>query len=262
MKLPKTALVLSAGGLFGAYQAGVWKVLSGVFRPDVVVGASAGAVNGWAIAGGCDPEDLIGVWLDPGMVRMFHRIRWWPPWNGLFDPRPMEEAIRRFLAKYQPRVEIGVVGVQVPGLHRRLFRGEEIGFEHLAASCAIPGGFPLRRIEGKLYTDGGVLGALPLWAAVAMGATRVVAVNVLEIPPSRTLRGAMRVAQALAPRAPGLPADLECLTITPSRRLGSVRDALRWKRDLVESWIELGMEDAARAWAESPALNPIPQPLP
>lgn len=242
--MSKTALVLSAGGLFGAYQAGVWKVLSGVFHPDVVVGASAGAVNGWAIAGGCDPEDLVRLWLNPEMVSMFHRVRWWPPWRGLFDVRPLEEAIRRMLAKYRPRVEIGIVGVEVPKLRRRLFRGEEIGFLHLAASCAIPGGFPPRRIDGKLYADGGVLGALPLWAAAAMGAERVVAVNVLEIPPSKALRGAMRVAQAIAPRAPLLPPDLECLTITPSRRLGSVRDALCWKRDLVESWIELGMEDA------------------
>jgi NTE family protein len=231
--------------MFGAYQAGVWKVLSGVLHPDVVVGASAGAVNAWAIAGGCDPEDLMGVSLDPEMASMFHRVRWWPPWRGLFDARPMEEAIRRTLAKYQPRIEIGITGVELPGLRRRLFRGEEIGFLQLAASCAVPGGFPPRRIDGKLYTDGGVLGALPLWAAAEMGAKRAVAVNVLEIPPSRTLRCAVRVAQALGPRAPSA-ADVECVTISPSRRLGSVRDALSWKRERVESWIELGMEDAVR----------------
>ncbi len=50
-----SALVLSAGGMFGAYQAGVWNVLSQRFQPDMVVGTSAGALNGWAIASGCSP---------------------------------------------------------------------------------------------------------------------------------------------------------------------------------------------------------------
>ena len=30
----KTALVLSAGGMFGAYQAGAWREVSSSFRPD------------------------------------------------------------------------------------------------------------------------------------------------------------------------------------------------------------------------------------
>ena len=34
--MAKTALVLSAGGMFGAYQAGVWKVLADHFQPAAV----------------------------------------------------------------------------------------------------------------------------------------------------------------------------------------------------------------------------------
>ena len=45
-----TALVLSAGGMFGAYQAGAWKALAPELSPDLVVGTSAGSLNGWAIA--------------------------------------------------------------------------------------------------------------------------------------------------------------------------------------------------------------------
>ena len=41
-----TALVLSAGGMYGAYQAGAWRVLAERFQPDLIVGASIGAVNG------------------------------------------------------------------------------------------------------------------------------------------------------------------------------------------------------------------------
>ena len=47
--------------MFGAYQAGVWKALSGKFAPDIVVGASIGAFNGWYVASGAG--------ADPGACR-------------------------------------------------------------------------------------------------------------------------------------------------------------------------------------------------
>ena len=62
----KTALVLSAGGMFGAYQAGVWQALSPVFRPDMVIGCSVGSINGALIAGSAPErrlDALRGYWL-------------------------------------------------------------------------------------------------------------------------------------------------------------------------------------------------------
>src|SRR6266540_2616244 len=59
----KTALVLSAGGMFGAYQAGAWSVLSEVVKPDLVIGASIGSLNGWLIAGGSSAAELEQRWL-------------------------------------------------------------------------------------------------------------------------------------------------------------------------------------------------------
>src|ERR1039458_9129711 len=80
------ALVLSAGGMFGAYQAGAWNVLSQRFQPDMVVGTSVGALNGWAIAGGCSPAALVAMWRDPataGVMRLRFPLL---PWNGWIDP--------------------------------------------------------------------------------------------------------------------------------------------------------------------------------
>ena len=75
------ALVLSAGGMFGAYQAGAWKVLTGSFQPDFIVGASAGALNAWAIAGGCSPAELCDSWTDPASADLMH-LRMPPlPWR-------------------------------------------------------------------------------------------------------------------------------------------------------------------------------------
>lgn len=59
------ALVLSGGGLFGAWQAGAWSVLSREFEPELIVGASIGSVNGYLIACGVGPEELMGLWRDP-----------------------------------------------------------------------------------------------------------------------------------------------------------------------------------------------------
>ena len=80
----KTALVLSAGGSFGAYQVGVWKELEKFFRPDIVIGTSIGAVLGY-----------FGKWIDILGVRfveiwasipVLYTIMMHPPKNA---PNPM-----------------------------------------------------------------------------------------------------------------------------------------------------------------------------
>ncbi|HTS62908.1 MAG TPA: patatin-like phospholipase family protein, partial [Candidatus Acidoferrales bacterium] len=115
---------------------------------------------------------------------------------------------------------------------------------HLAATCSIPGLFPAVPIDGRRYVDGGLMGALPLWAAEEMGATHAVGINCLHGLPFRVLRAVTR------PRGPS--SALQVSTIQPSERLGSLHDAVRWSRPLVERWIELGMRDGLR-WLESGA---------
>jgi hypothetical protein len=88
----KTALVLSAGGMFGAYQAGAWRAMAEQFEPDIVVGASVGALNGWSIAAGCSPERLIEAWRDPAAgnaLRLYPNAGWR---NGWFDPATAGES--------------------------------------------------------------------------------------------------------------------------------------------------------------------------
>jgi NTE family protein len=242
----KSALVLSAGGMFGAYQAGVWKVLAQRLRPDVVVGASAGALNAWAIAGGAAPADLIDYWLAPECASLASFRFLQAPWRGVFDARPLHARIRRLWEAYRPQLEIGVVATEIPRLRPRLFRGPEIEWRHLAASTAVLACYPQVRIEGRIYSDGGLLEALPLWAAARMGATRIVAVNVLALAPSRLAGWAVRRFRTLAPAPPAAPAELEVIVISPSRPLGSLREAVFWSRDAVERCLEMGEHDAAQ----------------
>jgi predicted acylesterase/phospholipase RssA len=76
------ALVLSAGGMFGAYQAGAWNVLSKRFQPDLVAGTSVGAINGWAIAGGCSAADLLAMWREPATGHLMRLRVPFAPWKG------------------------------------------------------------------------------------------------------------------------------------------------------------------------------------
>ena len=245
---PKKALVLSAGGMFAAYQAGAWEVLSAHFSPDIVVGASAGALNAWAVAGGARPSELRELWLDPACAELAVVRGLRPPWLGVFDPAPLDARIEALWRAYRPRVEIGIVAVELRSLRPRLFRNDEITWRHLAASCAVPLCYRPIRLGTGLYVDGGLLEALPLWAAAEMGARGIVAIDVFDRAPASPLRGALvRAGRSLLPRPPRPPGDVKVHRIVPSENLGSARKAVFWQPATVQRWIALGREDAARA---------------
>lgn len=227
-----TALVFSAGGMFGAWQVGVWKVLHTRMQPDMIIGASAGAWNAWAVAGGCTIESLAELWMDPSVGSILQ-----PLWR----PRPelLRETARELFARFQPRTRYGLTVVEVPRMKPVLVRDADVTPLHLAATASIPLMFPPVRIDGKLYVDGGLVGALPLWAAEKMGATRVIALNVLTTLPFRALRTVIR-----PPRA---SRTLEVILLEPSTPLGTVRAAATWSAADIERWIKLGEQDATRA---------------
>jgi len=231
-----TALVLSAGGYYAAWEVGVWKALRERVAIDMVVGASAGAWNGWAIAGGVTPDELTADWLDPASARI---LEWRPRLTGLLDPEALYRKSRGLFARCRPRIPFGLTVVEVPRLQPRLVRDSEINERYLAASCSIPLCFPPVPVDGKHYVDGGLLGALPLWAAEAMGATRAIAVNALDHPLFRAVH------KVLDRRQPS-PA-LEVVRIDPSAPLGPLRDAMVWKRETIERWLALGERDGLRA---------------
>ncbi|HTT65231.1 MAG TPA: patatin-like phospholipase family protein [Bryobacteraceae bacterium] len=242
----KTALVLSAGGMFGAYQVGAWRELSGYFQPDLVVGTSVGALNGWAIAAACAPEELMRLWTSESAGAFLRLRKPLLPWRSLFDPVIFSQQVRDLASAFKPRIPVGIVLADVLRRRPRLVQGGEIEWQHLAAACAIPGGLPPVRIEGRWYVDGGLLSVLPLWAAREMGATRAIAINALPALPSRVLRAGVKAYRALSPQASAPAAPEEVITIAPGAALGSLRDTARWSRETVSRWIEQGAEDARR----------------
>ena len=240
-----TALVLSAGGMYGAYQAGAWKVLAELFQPDLIVGASIGAVNGWAIAGGCEPDELIRRWLN---LEEAAHYRWKIPsgvFGGVLDSRPLQRAIRHIYESYQPRIEFAMVVTDLVRLRPRIVPGCEVTWQHLVATTAIVGIFDQVRLGGKLTSDGGLLSAVPLWAAAELGARKAVVIDVLPEPPgivAKTFVGAMRM---LSPFRAIVPPGMEVIRIAPRALLGPPLESLYWSHRNAAKWILQGQEDAS-----------------
>jgi len=228
--------------MFGAWQAGVWRALASRLRPDLVIGSSAGALNGWAIASGVAPDELIQAWLDPAVADV-NRPRFFPTF---LDPKPLRRTARELFDRYRPRVTFATTLVEVPRLRPRLVRDTEMTWRHLVGACSIPVVLPPVRVDGHWYVDGGLLGTLPLWAAAELGATHAVAVDALPMMPSRVVRAAAGMAHRLgSPRRP--PEGLTVTLIRPSSALGTLREAVYWNPANARRWAESGERDAERS---------------
>jgi NTE family protein len=249
----KTALVLSAGGMFGAYQAGVWKALEPVLRPDAVVGCSIGSINGWAIASGIQPDELIRSWLDPESAALMTRRGRLRPWRAIFDPGPLEKMVQELTSSYTPRVPFALAVTRLPQLRIEIIETPNLTWRHILASCAVPVGYPPVRIDGRLYCDGGFLSVMPVWAAQRYGVDRAIAVNVLPSAPLNALRATVRMVRLLAPREPEVM-GLEVIRLGPERMLGTFHDAITWDAGNMRRWIDRGQADG-EALVRSPEFT-------
>lgn len=223
------ALVLSGGGMFGAWQAGAWSALATRFQPGLIVGCSVGAVNGYAIAAGASPQRLLELWRDPQRASF----------------RNLERNLRE-LTSHPLKQRLAITVTDLVRMQVRIYCDGEIGCRHLAASCAVPGLRLPVRLDGRWCADGGLLNALPLWVAAELGATAALGLHVLPEFPSRLLQPAVDAFRKVCGHQPRLPDGFRVETLTPSERLGSLCDAVAWKRANIERWIALGARDAER----------------
>jgi NTE family protein len=226
------ALVLSGGGLFGAWQAGAWTALEHTIAPGLVVGASAGALNAAVIASGAPSERLRELWLNPVFAQL----------------GKLAAHVRDMAEDYQPRIPLAVTVTRLWSLRPEVVTGSELRWQHVAASCAIPFVMSPVRIGDHLYCDGGFRNSLPIWAAVELGARRILALSAAPVFPSWWLRPAIAAFRKVALYEPPVPAGVRVEILQPSERLGSVADMYRWKRDRIERMLDIGARDAA-SWS-------------
>lgn len=222
-----TAFVFAGGGSLGAVEVGMLRALvAHGLRADLVVGASAGAINAASYAGAPDAAGvarLAAIWrrlrsqdvfpLSPlqGLLGFVGRR------NGLVDPAPLRVLLERelpYARLEEARVPCRVVATDVlDGSEVVLSTGPAV--EALLASAAIPGVFPPAELDGRHLIDGGISSNTPLSTAVALGAKRIIVLPTgyacaLSEPP----HGAVAMA-------------LHALTLLVARQL--VSDVLRWQ---------------------------------
>ncbi len=221
-------LVLSGGGLFGAWQAGAWSVLAREAPPDLIVGASIGSLNGYLIASGIGPEELLERWKTPEFR----------------DFRKLHENLRLMTTHYTLRRPFALTVTDLFTMKPRIYRDGEITWRHLAASCAVPVVLPQVKIEGRWCSDGGLLEALPVSAAMDLGATEIEGLHVLPRFPAPILEPFVKAFRVVFGTRREASAGLNVTIRQPSVTLGDLKSTLWGTQQQVEEWIKLGVKDA------------------
>ncbi|MFO1327546.1 MAG: patatin-like phospholipase family protein [Rubrivivax sp.] len=176
-QLPRTAWVLSSGGPRGFVHVGVLKGLDELgLKPDLVVGASIGALVGTLWAAGLPSHRIEALALDL------------QPWTlARLAPGAAERlsgaALRDWFADHLPQRALQRLPVAAACVALRLSDREPVAFTQgdaalaVQASTAIEGRFAPVRIRGERYADADDRMPLPVRLARALGATRVLAVD-------------------------------------------------------------------------------------
>ena len=185
------ALVLGGGGMKGLAHVGALRALEERgWVPDVVVGTSIGSLLGAAWANGFATAELADVALGLERSDVFHVARREIATRLIRAPSvyrgtPLDELVRGFVGgltfdELERRLVVASVDINsgmqlywgLPGLR-------QVGVaDAVVASCALPGFFPPREIEGRFCVDGALADNLPVALAATLGVDGVVAVDV------------------------------------------------------------------------------------
>jgi NTE family protein len=174
----RLALVLAAGGPRGFAHVGVLRALHELgIRPDLIVGASVGALMGSALAAGLPIERIEALAFEFD----FYRLARWAPGQGVqLEGGGIADMVRQTLGVSrfsQLRTPLAVVATDVQRNAPVVFNQGDLGVA-VQASCAIPRWFAPVRIRGRDFADGDASSPLPVKAARELGARKVLAVDV------------------------------------------------------------------------------------
>jgi len=179
----KNALVLSGGGVKGAFEAGVIKALTEKGQSwDIMAGVSAGAINAAFMAQYRPESQALGA---SALVDLWKSIkdsdikkRWFPfgklhsLWTGgLYNTSPLLSLIKKNLSSIDlftsgVNLSIGAVSLHT-GEYKYVSGTEDEIHQWVLASSAFPVAFPPVEINGELWIDGGVKDTTPITDVLA-----------------------------------------------------------------------------------------------
>lgn len=196
----RRALVLSGGSIRGAFQAGaIHAVLQNGYKPDIIQGLSAGALNGaylaneagritsadrWEQAG----KNLRALWLNHikrpkdlviqrGLLEILFQIAT-QNFKGIFKPKPLKRLLKAHIdsgnVKNCPAdFLVGAVNLLSGAIEYKTQVDDNI-IDFILASSSMPILFPHVSMNSKLYYDGGIRDNAPLRHVIKEGATEII----------------------------------------------------------------------------------------
>ena len=215
---PDVAFVLSGGAGLGAIQVGMLRALyeHGV-SPDVIVGTSAGALNGAFIASRAQTvatADALGaIWRDLRRNQVFpvNPLTGLLGFLGARDHLVPESGLRRLVTNHVERDALDEMLIPLHVVAVDVLSGEELRLSHgpvldaVLASCALPGVLEPVSWGDRRLMDGGVANNTPISHAVELGARRIYVMPTgyacaLEEPPRGALAMALHAISLLTHR--------------------------------------------------------------
>jgi NTE family protein len=195
----KLAFALSGGGSRGALQVGaMYALLEYGLQPDLLIGVSIGAANATHIAlKGFSKESLdmlVNVWHQAGSNDLLPANYIWLTVRAMFgrSSRDPSRHLKEFLIAKGITPELSFAEIRKPQLilvSSDLNTGEPIlhgvqpddkVLDALLLSTALPPWFMPERKEDRYLVDGAVVSHLPVEPAMNVGATKIVAFDLLD----------------------------------------------------------------------------------
>ena len=181
----RLAVVLSSGALRGFAHVGVLRELraQGIV-PDLVVGTSVGAIVGAVFASGATDSEMDAaaqalssdLLMDLTMPRL-----------GLLTGRAIHEFVDHHAKGHRIEsfpIRFAAVAVEAERACLQIFNAGDVG-KATQASITVPVVLAPPEIAGRHYLDGALASPLPVRVARALGAERVIAVDVTFDPAQR-----------------------------------------------------------------------------
>lgn len=234
--------------------------------PDIVLGCSAGALNGAAF---CTQPNLAGVsrlgdvWREvasvPGGLMPSSRIP--SPLQiirkaeSMHSNDDLRRSVETFLGGTDTFEELAIpfqcVATDIEATAEEWFDSGDL-VEPILASAALPAVYPAVEIGGRSFMDGGVVNNVPLSRAIELGADRVVVCHVglhgrphseIRRPIDAALLGYWIARHARFGRDLAMvPDDIEMIVLPPGQRRNLRYDDFEQSPELIEQ----GYENAAR----------------
>ena len=177
-------LVLGGGAAKGYAHIGALKVLDeGGIKPDIIVGASMGALIGGFSAAGYTAQELeeIALKIDKKKKRWLFRFRLSK--KGFIDGKNIVRHLSRHLQDKKIEelpVKFAVVATDIED-HSEIIIDKGDLIQAIRAAISIPVVFMPHQYAGRVLIDGGFVNPLPINVAQRLGAQKIIAVNVLRM---------------------------------------------------------------------------------